>query len=362
MHLIDSIYPVLCVWQSTGLSLFEFRRKWRWNILCTIIKFVLSVVVIVTQLISAYEKVSNISLITIPKLRLAKLVDVAVNVILQELGPVFIIIESLVNRRKQKAFLLDIKSIDSLLEQQVGIDLFYKAQRLRYICRTFRWMAMNLLPMCAFSAVFYKLSNRLDFGWLKNIMPLLIVSTHYCRVAVLVDVVYQRYYLLNMFIGRFAANGDRNNSAARLDVGGLFADDNTSSAATKRESINLWRAHHLIASTNQSISKLFRWSLLLVISHDLAYITVTFGRFLSLWQQLSIIPLPAVSMILIFLPLVLTLPSINNVLSLALICGRTTEEVWQSFLGLIRTSIFNVFLIEFSGIEIFCELAWSRFS
>lgn len=328
MNFIDSIYPVLCIWQSTGISLFELRRKCRWNILCTILKFTFSLTVTVIQLWSAYEKVSNISLMTLPKFRLTKLIGVAVNVFLFELGPICIVIESLVNRKKQKTFLLQIKSIDSILEQ-IDIDLHYKSQRYRYNRKTFRWMATNLFPMCAYSAVFYKLTNRLDFTWVKDIMPLIIVTTHYCRIAVLVDIVYQRYHLLNAHVERISVNSIRSSSESRLDVEGLFADDISISAET--ESINLWRVHRLIASTNNSIGKLFRWSLLLVISHDLAYITITFGRFLKLWQQLSFLMLlPAFSLILIFLPLIQTLPSINNILSLTLTCGRATGEVVHS--------------------------------
>lgn len=327
MNFFDSIHPVLCVWQSTCLNLFDLRPKRGWNSIYVIIKSLLSIFVVGMQIFSAYEKVSNIRIPTLPQFQLTKLIEISAEVILLELIPVVIFIESFVKRRQQKNFFMQCSLIDSILKEGIGVYLRYKQQRCQHIKHLLRWMATNLSIMVVYTLVVYKLTRRVDFSWFKEILPLFISTVHYCRVAICVDIVNQRYSLMSQFAATISTDDIR--SSHRINVDGLIDDDtHATSRANQKLLLQLWRANKLVLLANNSISDMFRWSLFCGCVYDVARITITLRRFLNLWMQLSFLSfLPGFTLILMFLPLLQALPNINNILSLSCICGRTIEEV-----------------------------------
>lgn len=194
------------------------------------------------------------------------------------------VIESWLKRSQHIAFLVKIEHIDTIVRTKLSIDLRYDIQREEFVRNCFMWIGaqvclelMFLIMTCMVGLPF------LQVFWALYTIPLFICLMRYQQFISYVDLLHDRYKVLNQYIESLYLK----NKSTETDI-----EDSTTLIKHKyfnysqSQRLNFSRKrdveafiihkkllhfqciHRLLIEANKMVCRLFNWSMLLNMGND----------------------------------------------------------------------------------------------
>lgn len=237
-------------------------------------------------------------------------------------------IESYNNRNVQKDFLLQINSIDFIMEYQIDIKMDHRIQRKHHTKRVISFIGVHLIVFLISSNTIYLLYGEGIIRFAIEFFSITIVALRYYQLGFFADLLYQRYRIINDFMD--SANDLINIDqyiSKRTNFGEIF-DKMIVNGVNNRRRTNigcdklhaLRRACCSLYKASNTINELFKWTLPLCILTD--FFHYLFGVFYILHILLDADP-----PILLIVPITRFFMVAYHVVFFVIDCGDCTEEV-----------------------------------
>lgn len=250
-------------------------------------------------------------------------------------------IESFMKRNKLKEFELKITSIDSILKQELYIDMDYDMERKRM-----RWRFIRFVVVYSFTwfLVFYLLPPRQTsklgyFIYFLNMMigfgpTSIVLQLYFYRIVTFIDALRRRFSLINECINNFHNFAELDFLEKSVEIGDALNSDQL-----YKKLLNIRRACRALYSASELINDLFGWSLFFCIFQTFVYLSVLIYLLLCNERQQNIT----------YVMWIYIIPHFNNTVSLATICEFAVQEVNSLTL---KTNLFQFYVI------FLCRLLW----
>lgn len=190
-----------------------------------------------------------------------------------QISALIIFIESYQKRYVQIDFLRKINSIDFILEYKIGIKPDYKSRKKIYTKRLIRWIVMNITIFVIIFVFIYDL-YAIVYRWYTLIYASYVICSIRChQITNYADVIFYRYYQINQYLLDQRKRSPEIHENINIDLAKMlkvcttFQKCKTGHIFDKLN--DLQRVCRLLGSANQSINKMFQWSIPLIIINDL---------------------------------------------------------------------------------------------
>lgn len=317
MNFIDSIRFPLKVWHAFGISTFQIGSIP--SVQLSLFRKIYTIFVGISYLyrLFDYQPIYTLKRESFAQL-LFELVQRCCSILLPATG-LAILIESMLKQNQQQKFLADFIEIDKQFEQLLSINLQYSDQKRRHIQRFIRWMTINLVMELVYPVVF--LVKGAQFMYLVTpfirVFCSLNMALRVYQYTTFVDMINWRYSLVNKYI----------NDVYSLDLDKLpvlLVKPGQESEVNCQQIDSLRQICRSLNTASRHVNELFSVSLSLCILLAFSGFFFTFYNTLKLIFVLenilfgSIVACGIVS-------------STNNLISMAVVCGKTSEEVKSIF-------------------------------
>lgn len=174
------------------------------------------------------------------------------------------IIESFVAERKQIKLLTLFQSIDSILIDEIGIQINYTAEKQLHKSRVIRWMLLVLPAQILFSVASIAAGQPLTN--LFTIITYSVLALRFNQYTTYVALVLERYRLINEFIDEIYMN-DLDEFERKRSLSSSFGDYKIAKNTDHLQRINrfkliydLRRSSHLLFAASEQLNTLYRFS------------------------------------------------------------------------------------------------------
>lgn len=242
-------------------------------------------------------------------------------------------VESYTNRHEHKDFLLQINSIDFLMEYKIGIAIDYESQRKHHRNRVAGYLIVHVIVFLIATITIYLIFNSGIDRFLVEFFSVFIVALRYYQLAMYVDVLNQRYRLINHYLDtsqehlnsqRFISK--RANFSRILDKANQIGTVNNK---PRRQRTNigfdklqtLRRVCRSLYTACYTINSLFKWTMALCIFTD--FVHFMFGVYYILNVLLGTEGTAA----LLIVPVARFFMVAYHVAFFVIDCGECSEEV-----------------------------------
>lgn len=329
MRFIKTLFPSFYIWQLFSMSPFTLNGKTIQietsvvHDVIALISFLIQIVVFIYGLIHVKDYVEYDA-----QSSLVILFSDVIDLTMIRLISIVIVIESWLNRANQIDFLKLIGEVDEILSFNLRIDMDYKSKRWQQRCN----LIMNLVLYCAMQIIVITIIVHFDMGrfpifWSLYSVPLFIRLMRYNQIISYINLIGERYRIINEFIENIRSMRLHDNMLAKnvpilkSSCGSKHRKNKmleTFMMISKIE--NMRKAHYLLLDSNKELRNLFHWSLLICIFHDFGGIIVDIY-----WILFStFFGEPKVQ---IFIAAALGMMNIFNFITITFACGSTVEEV-----------------------------------
>lgn len=250
-----------------------------------------------------------------------------VKFILIQFNTIALFIESYINRHKQQELLLQINSMDFILEFKVGIKICHTSQRSHHQSRLNQFVGVHFVVFMISTVTIHLYFGNGIARFLTEFFSVVIVAMRYYQLAMLANVLYHRYRLINAFLD---ASNDRiqwQQISPRSNFSRILERINDDQRKPHKTNIGCNRLNALrrvccgLSAASQTINEQFKWTLPFCIFSD--FIHYLFGVF----YILNILLGTEGDSILLIVPVARFFMVVYHVVFFVIDCGDCSEEV-----------------------------------
>lgn len=321
MNFIDSIKFPLKVWHALGLSTFQIDTIP--SVHLSIFRKIYTIFISVCYLYRLF----NLPVYRINRESFAQLLFQMVQTFYLAMLPavcLIILIESMLKPNKQRKFIEDLMEIDKQFERRLNINLQYSNQKRQNIQRFIRWMAITLMMGLVYpvvglvgGALFVFLMSPLVGAYCKLNMSLRVY-----QYTTFVDMINFRYSLINKYINEFYAKSfDQDFSKQPFFLVKPFIGQGAKVNYQQIQSLR--EICRSLNTLSRQVNELFSVSLSLCILFDFCGFFAIYDALKSTFVYENVVLGCVVACDLV--------SSVNNLVSMAIVCAKASEEVRSIF-------------------------------
>lgn len=266
-----------------------------------------------------------------------KIASVSVTFLITYFSALVTLIESIVQREEQKEFLRKIDEIDIFLAEKIGISIDFPSQQRRYKSR----LIYRFLVYCPLYTIFSWVAFIAEpivvtvMCICVNTLRLLIIL-RFQQFSILVDVIYQRYRLINEHIDRIYSH-DLSRIPLKMDFVYVLHRDDVQENPPEIDKFQLiWHLREvtgLLHDASHQLNGAFTVSYTACILNDFL------GSILNNYFCLEAAARTG-HFLVIAMTFVQSIPRFDNILSMAHVCENAIEES-KKFKGCVHKLSFD---------------------